>query len=523
VLKLDSSGNIQWQKHYSASENASPQSIHQTSDLGYALVGGVGQIGNIDMWMLKLDPSGNIQWQKAFAGGSSDFAEAIRSDLDGGYIIAGYTESFGAGSFDLWVMKTDANGNVDSACSFVNPISFTSTDGSLLVQDTVLGSVTTTSVPSATNAIVASGSPIVEKQCGNEPPAANNDFAITSEDVSVTIDVLANDTDPDNEPLDVIGTTQPANGTVINNGDGTIAYTPNTNFNGPDSYSYTITDGQVIATAIVSVTVVTGNDPPSALNDNATTSENTPIAIDVLSNDSDPDGSPIGVIAVTQGTNGTVTNNGDGTATYTPASGFSGVDSFNYTISDGQFKDTATVNITVTAINNCLLCDDFENGVLDTNWIYNKSISSWSESGGNLTVTTNAKSSTVAGSFPGCSICTVTATMQTAGGFGNRVWLLHHFVDRKSFVELMMKEESNLWVLKVRQNKTIIAKGKVLRAIDPNVIYQASIVYNGTQYQAFVDGKLVIALDVASPVGNGTSGFKVKRTTGQFGYIEVLP
>ena len=86
-----------------------------------------------------------------------------------------------------------------------------------------------------------------------------------------------------------------------------------------------------------------------------------------------------------------------------------------------------------------------------------------------------------------------------------------------------MKEESDRWVMKLRQNKKIIAKGKVLRTIDPNVIYQAMIVYDGTRYQAFVDGELVIALGAEAPVTGGTVGFKVKSTTASLGYIEVVP
>ena len=171
--------------------------------------------------------------------------------------------------------------------------------------------------------------------------------------------------------------------------------------------------------AVVNVIVNAGNDPPVAIDDNATTQEDTAVVIDVLSNDSDPDGSPIGVIAVTQGSNGTVTNNGDGTVTYNPNPGFSGTDSFTYTISDGQFTDVASVNVTVTPVNNCLFCDDFEDGVLDTNWIYEKNILPWSESGGNLIGSPSRKSTATAGPvFSGCTNCSVTATMQTTGGFG---------------------------------------------------------------------------------------------------------
>ncbi len=96
------------------------------------------------------------------------------------------------------------------------------------------------------------------------------------------------------------------------------------------------------------ITVTNVNDPPVAVADNATTPEDTPVTIDVLNNDSDIDGDTLTVDSVTQGINGSVTNNG-GNVTYTPAPGFNGTDSFTYTISDGNGgTDTATVTVTIT-------------------------------------------------------------------------------------------------------------------------------------------------------------------------------
>ncbi len=96
------------------------------------------------------------------------------------------------------------------------------------------------------------------------------------------------------------------------------------------------------------ITVTNANDPPVAVDDSNTTPENTPVTIDVLNNDSDIDGDTLAVDSVTQGTSGSVTNNGND-VTYTPAPGFSGTDSFTYTISDGNGgTDMATVTVTVT-------------------------------------------------------------------------------------------------------------------------------------------------------------------------------
>jgi large repetitive protein len=185
----------------------------------------------------------------------------------------------------------------------------------------------------------------------NPAPTAVNDVAATNEDTAVTIAVLGNDTDPDRDPLTVTAATAP-NGIVVINADGTITYTPNANFNGTDTITYVISDGQGgTATATVTVTVTPVNDPPVAVNDNATTLEDTPVTVAVLGNDSDVELDPLTVTAATA-PNGTVVINADGTLTYTPNANFNGTDTITYTISDGQGGTaTATVTVTVTPVN----------------------------------------------------------------------------------------------------------------------------------------------------------------------------
>jgi VCBS repeat-containing protein len=177
----------------------------------------------------------------------------------------------------------------------------------------------------------------------DDNPVAVDDTATTDEDVEVDIDVLDNDTDVDGDPITVESFTQPTNGTVTENPDGTLKYTPDADFNGTDSFTYTINGGD---TATVTVTVDAVDDNPVAVDDTATTDEDTPVDIDVLANDTDVEGDPITVESFTQPTNGTVTENLDGTLAYTPDAGFSGTDSFTYTINGG---DSATVTITVVA------------------------------------------------------------------------------------------------------------------------------------------------------------------------------
>ncbi|WP_429086270.1 tandem-95 repeat protein [Brassicibacter mesophilus] len=297
----------------------------------------------------------------------------------------------------------------------------------------------------------------------NDKPIANDDNYSTDEDILLVIDIvdiLANDFDVDkDDEISIVLFTQPSNGTVTSTVYGTvyssvyneIHYTPDLNFVGIDSFTYTIEDksgardtanikinvGSVNDEPIISsisniiinedesieigfsvddaetnlndldiyatssnnillpteniffsgsgenrivklvpennkygdatirifvndglneiyeeftLNVNSVNDIPLAVNDNINTKKDTSVTIDVLSNDSDIEGDTLNIINVTQGSNGTVVINTDNTITYTPKSGFSGTDSFEYTISDGNGgENKATVNITVNS------------------------------------------------------------------------------------------------------------------------------------------------------------------------------
>ncbi|MCU7878914.1 MAG: retention module-containing protein [Candidatus Thiodiazotropha sp. (ex Lucinoma borealis)] len=187
----------------------------------------------------------------------------------------------------------------------------------------------------------------------NDPPDAINDAVSTLEDTPVSITVLGNDYDPECDPLSVTSHTQPANGTLVQNANGSFQYTPNVGFFGMDIFTYTISDGNGgTDTATVTVTVDAVADAPMAVDDNVGTDEDTPVTVDVLSNDSDPDGDIFSISGVTQGMNGTVNIDlVSGNPTYTPNPNFSGVDNFTYTIDDGNGgTDTATVFVTVGAV-----------------------------------------------------------------------------------------------------------------------------------------------------------------------------
>jgi hypothetical protein len=185
----------------------------------------------------------------------------------------------------------------------------------------------------------------------NTPPVAADDSATTTEDVAVVVAVLANDTDADGDPLTVTALAQPAHGAATLNADQSVTYTPAADFAGTDSFTYRAHDGTTAGNAAtVTVEVAAVNDPPTANDDAATTAENTALTLNVLANDSDPDGDALSVASITQPTYGSAVLNADQTVTYTPNPSFVGDDAFTYTVTDTSgATDTATVTVTVQA------------------------------------------------------------------------------------------------------------------------------------------------------------------------------
>ena len=183
----------------------------------------------------------------------------------------------------------------------------------------------------------------------NRPPVANDVQASTLRTQPVEIDVLANDSDPDGDSLNIISFTQPSNGSVTRVGD-KLRYQPTPLFFGEDSFQYTISDGRGgEATATVVVDVQFANQPPVARPDEASGPANTPITVDVMANDFDPDGDPIELVSIVPITAAPTTAviNADGTVTVTISSTCSGFNVFRYTISD-PFGATAIGTLTVT-------------------------------------------------------------------------------------------------------------------------------------------------------------------------------
>lgn len=173
-----------------------------------------------------------------------------------------------------------------------------------------------------------------------------------------------------------------------------------------------------------------------------------------------------------------------------------------------------TVNISI-----CTFCDDFEDGILATDWTYFKP--SWSESGGSLIGIPAGKQAIAVATpaFSGCQTCSVSAGIETDGGTFSKLSMYGWYVDKKNNVELMIK--GNKVVLKQRINGTVVAKGKGVVQIDPNVVYAMRVTYNAGQFTVSVDGNTLFTLATAGAVPSGTVGFAVKNTTGRFAYIAV--
>jgi len=113
LIKTDSNGDHEWNKTFSGeftSDNG--RCVMQTPDDGYLVVGttGMGIMGNPDVWLIKTNSTGDLEWNQIFDGGQEDYGYCFAPTSDGGYIITGYTWSYGAGSSDIWLIKTNSTG-----------------------------------------------------------------------------------------------------------------------------------------------------------------------------------------------------------------------------------------------------------------------------------------------------------------------------------------------------------------------------------------------------------------------------
>ena len=125
LIKLDANGNHLWNKTYGGSDADVPESVIQTHDGGYALIGTRRDVETYlnDIWLVKTDANGRLEWEQTYGGAQSDYACSVLQTSDGGFALAGSTESFGSGFDDFWLIKTDSNGNEQWSKTYGSPIS----------------------------------------------------------------------------------------------------------------------------------------------------------------------------------------------------------------------------------------------------------------------------------------------------------------------------------------------------------------------------------------------------------------
>jgi len=137
LIKTSSSGTQQWNKTFGGSDDDEGEAVQQTSDGGYIITGWTESYGAgmKDLWLIKTDANGVEQWNKLFGGSNDDAGTYVQQTTDGGFIISGYTSSYGSGSVDGWLIKTDANGNQQ----WTKTLGGLSSDGTWCVQQTTDG------------------------------------------------------------------------------------------------------------------------------------------------------------------------------------------------------------------------------------------------------------------------------------------------------------------------------------------------------------------------------------------------
>lgn len=169
----------------------------------------------------------------------------------------------------------------------------------------------------------------------------------------------------------------------------------------------------------------------------------------------------------------------------------------------------------------CLFCDDFEDGSLSSSWSASPA-ASWTESSGRLNdVTATRSARALATGFAGCRNCSIETTFQQSGGANSHVSILGWYAGNRDYVDLIVREGKDAWVLKQSVGGTLATIGKASFPVNPNQPYLVKIQFDGTVFTVTVNGAVILTARPAGAVQTGTAGFDAKGTTASFDDLTV--
>jgi len=267
------------------------------------------------------------------------------------------TYSFNSGYGNDLIIEASGNDVIDLSSYTKNSVTFSFNGNDLVIANADSNSITVkdwlVSDSNKIETILFSDGIITSTQIDNTAPTATLTSATLNEDSSVVLDVLASASDIDGDILNISEFTQGAHGIISKNADNKLVYTPNLNYNGVDTFNYTIDDGNGgTITNTLNLTINAVNDAPTATLTSATLDEDTSVILDVLSNATDIDGDTLTIASFTQGAHGTLALNQENKLVYTPTANYNGTDSFTYTISDGSGGlITQTLDLQINQVN----------------------------------------------------------------------------------------------------------------------------------------------------------------------------
>ena len=193
----------------------------------------------------------------------------------------------------------------------------------------------------------------------NDAAVAANDSATLDEDTEARFDVLANDQDIDSTTLTTILVAGPQHGRVTHNNDGSFTYTADANFNGSDSFTYQVNDGELDSNvATVNLVIMPVNDAPIVPNLTVSLDEDTPLPLNLLTGATDVDNDPLSIVSVGTPSHGHISRDAQGHYVYIPNANFNGSDSLTFAVTDGQATVSATVTLTIRPVNDAPVAAD---------------------------------------------------------------------------------------------------------------------------------------------------------------------